>query len=196
MGPARSGYRRIMIPKRPGLPARAASAVELAAVLDRVVKPLSRAVRVTLPAGAAKDLLTGSWLGHPLHPMLTDVPIGVWTSSLLLDVIGGRGGQQAADRLIAFGIAAALPTAASGIADWDDTRVTERRVGLVHAAANTSALALFSASLVARRRGRRQRGVLYSVAGAGALAVGGYLGGHLSYSLGVGVRRNPEQPRG
>lgn len=142
-----------------------------------------------LPAGAAKDALSGRWLGHPLHPMLTDVPIGAWTSSLLLDALGGRQSRGAADRLIAIGIVAAVPTAASGIADWGDTQARERRVGIVHAAANTIALSLFSASLVARRGQRRGRGVLFSVLGAGTLGAGGYLGGHLSYALGLGVDR-------
>ncbi|MHB8657927.1 MAG: DUF2231 domain-containing protein [Solirubrobacteraceae bacterium] len=172
--------------QRPGAPA-GITALEEAAVLDRLGNLLGRGVRAALSVGKAKDFLSGDWLGHPLHPMLTDIPIGVWTSSLLLDALGGPQSRQAVDRLIAIGIFSALPTAASGLADWSDTQVKGSRVGLVHAAANTGALALFSASLMARRDQRRAQGVLYSVAGAGALAVGGYLGGHLSYALGVGV---------
>lgn len=166
-----------------------AGRLERAEVLDRVAGPLTEAVRAVLPAGAAKDGLSGTWLGHPLHPTLTDIPIGAWTSSLLLDSVGGRQGRRSADLLIAIGIAAAVPTAASGIADWGDTQVGERRVGVVHAAANTTALALFCASLVARRGQRRRRGVVFSVLGTAALGAGGYLGGHLSYALGVGVDR-------
>jgi nitrite reductase/ring-hydroxylating ferredoxin subunit/uncharacterized membrane protein len=163
--------------------------IERASALDRLADPLTAAIRSLLPAGPLKDHLSGTWLGHTLHPLLTDLPIGAWTSSLMLDAIGGRQSRPAADRLIAIGIVAALPTAATGLADWGDTQPKERRVGLVHAAANTTALALFSASLLARRRGRRARGVALSLAGAGALSVGGYLGGHLTLARGLGVDR-------
>ena len=173
-----------------GSPADAAVAgIERATGLDRVADPLTAAVRSALPAGPLKASLSGTWLGHTLHPLLTDVPIGAWTSSLMLDAIGGPQSRTAADRLIAIGILAALPTAATGIADWGDTQPKERRVGLVHAAANTTALALFSGSLLARRRGRRARGIAFSLAGAGALGVGGYLGGHLVLARGLGVDR-------
>jgi len=167
----------------------AVARVEQEDALDRIADPVSAAVRDALPAGPVKDLLSGTSLGHTLHPLLTDIPIGAWASSLMLDAVGGRESRTAADRLIAIGILAALPTAATGTADWADTQSKERRVGLVHAAANSSALALFSASLLARRRGRRTRGVALSVAGIGALGVGGYLGGHLTYALGLGVDR-------
>ena len=167
----------------------AVTAIEQASALDRIADPLTKAVRSALPAGRLKDGLSGTWLGHTLHPLLTDVPIGAWTSSLILDAVGGRESQRAADRLIAVGILAALPTAATGIADWGDTQPKERRVGMVHAVANTTALALFSGSLLARGRGRRARGIALSLAGGGALGLGGYLGGHLSFALGLGVDR-------
>ncbi len=173
-----------------GLPVDAAIAgIEQASVLDRVADPVTAAVRSALPAGPLKDALSGTWLGHTLHPVLTDVPIGAWTGSLMLDAVGGPDSRAAADRLIAIGILAALPTAVTGISDWGDTQHKERRVGLVHAVANTTALVLFSGSLVARRRGRRARGVALSLAGAGALSIGGYLGGHLTFALGLGVDR-------
>jgi uncharacterized membrane protein len=130
-------------------------------------------VRRALPAGPLKDALSGTWLGHTLHPLLTDLPIGAWTSSLMLDAIGGPQSRTAAKRLIAIDILAALPTAATGVCDWGDTQPKERRVGLMHAAANTTALALFSTSLLARRHGRHGRGIALSLAAAGALGVGG-----------------------
>ena len=147
-------------------------------------------MRKVLKPGAVKDLLSGTFLGHPLHPMLTDVPIGTWTSAVILDLVGGRESQRAADLLIGTGVAAALPTAASGYSDWADTvqgNPSARRIGLVHAASNVSALALYSASLIARRRGRRGRGVALALSGLGALGLGGHLGGHLSYAEAVGV---------
>ncbi|MGI8429920.1 MAG: Rieske 2Fe-2S domain-containing protein [Solirubrobacteraceae bacterium] len=172
---------------------RATLAIERAAALDRVADPLSAAVRRALPAGSLKDLLSGTWLGHTLHPLLTDIPIGAWVSSLILDAIGGRHSATASDRLIAVGIVAAVPAAITGTADWGDTQPKERRVGIVHAVANVSALALYSASLLARRRGRRALGIAFSVAGAGALGAGGQLGGHLAFVRGLGVDRTAFQ---
>jgi nitrite reductase/ring-hydroxylating ferredoxin subunit/uncharacterized membrane protein len=158
--------------------------------LDGVAKPVGKLVRDTVPAGPVKDALSGVVLGHPLHPLLTDVPIGTWTSALLLDWIGGRGGQQAADRLIGVGLLATVPTVATGLTEWADSEVGDpgvRRVGLVHAAANLSATVLFGASLVARRRGARGMGKLLALAGGTLLGAGGQLGGHLAYAEGIGV---------
>jgi nitrite reductase/ring-hydroxylating ferredoxin subunit/uncharacterized membrane protein len=170
-------------------PLAAAEAIERADRLDPVGDALTGAIRRVLPAGATKDLLSGTWIGHALHPLLTDIPIGAWTSSVVLDWIGGRRARPAADKLIALGILAAVPASVTGAADWGDTQPKERRVGLVHAAANTAALALYCCSLAQRRRGHRIRGRTLSLVGAGALGVGGYLGGHLVFVHGLGVDR-------
>jgi uncharacterized membrane protein len=162
--------------------------LERAQGLDRAVGVLESIVRVAIPDGRARALLRGSWQGHALHPLLTDVPIGAWTSSLILDFAGGSSAEHAADLLLGVGILAVAPTAASGWSDWSETLTPEqRRVGLVHAAANITAASLFSASLLRRRKGRRTVAKLLSVAGAGALGVGGYLGGHLSHARSVGT---------
>jgi nitrite reductase/ring-hydroxylating ferredoxin subunit len=158
--------------------------------LDGPAERVSAAVRGALGPGALKDALSGTWLGHALHPLLTDLPIGTWTSANLLDLFGGPGTERAAERLIGVGIATALPTAATGWTDWADTTLTServRRIGVVHALANTASLALYGLSWTARKRGHRRRGVALALAGAGALAVGGQLGGHMSYGRGVGV---------
>jgi nitrite reductase/ring-hydroxylating ferredoxin subunit/uncharacterized membrane protein len=158
--------------------------------LDAPAKRLGKAVRSILPAGPVKDVLSGTPLGHPLHPLLTDVPIGSWTSAVVLDWIGGSESRTAARRLVATGILAALPTAAAGYSDWADTEVgneTVRRTGLVHAAANITALSMFTASYFARRRGGGGR--MLALAGAGAAAAGGHLGGHLTFVEGVGVNQ-------
>jgi uncharacterized membrane protein len=154
--------------------------------LDRVAVPGQRAVDVVLDDGR-KDLLRGRWLGHPVHPLFVALPIGSWLNASLLDLVGGRRSAPAADLLVGFGVVAALPTAATGVADWSDTTGEARRVGLVHAAANVAALGLLTSSWVARRRGRRLRGVALALAGNAAISVGGYLGGHLAYRQGVGV---------
>lgn len=157
--------------------------------IDRVGDPVASAVKSAIGPGAAKDTLSGVPIGHPLHPALTDVVIGAWTSATLLDLLGGRASRPGADRLVSVGIAAAVPTALSGATDWADTIGAERRVGAVHAAANSAALACFVASRAARARGRRRTGVALSLVGAGVMTAGGVLGGHLSFSLGVGVNQ-------
>ena len=116
-----------------------------------------------------KDALAGTWLGHALHPMLTDVVIGTFLSATLLDVVGGDEDGEAGARLIGIGMAAYLPTALSGVNDWADTEPVDdgiRRAGLVHAWSNATALALYALSLKARRNGNRGRARALSVAGA------------------------------
>jgi nitrite reductase/ring-hydroxylating ferredoxin subunit/uncharacterized membrane protein len=151
---------------------------------------LQEAVGKAVPNGSPlKDFLSGTWLGHPLHPPLTDVVIGAWTSALLLDLFAGEDSAEAADRLVAVGIAAAVPTASAGLSDWADVRGGARRVGVVHALGNTTALLLHTLSWFARRRGKRGRGVALSAAGYGLATVSAWLGGHLSFAQGVGVNQ-------
>jgi nitrite reductase/ring-hydroxylating ferredoxin subunit/uncharacterized membrane protein len=171
--------------------------LEQAEALDAPAKIIARKVRQTLAPKGLKDAVSGTWLGHPVHPPLTDLVIGTFTSASLLDLVAPRTGERAARWLIAVGIAAAVPTAVSGISDWADTELadeTVRRVGLVHAGANDAALLLYGASLVARRRGKRGKGVLLGFAGAAALQAGGYLGGHMSFVRGVGVNQTAFDP--
>ena len=157
--------------------------------LDGPAEKLAAAVGRIGP-GALKDALSGTWLGHALHPFLTDLPIGTWTSAAVLDVLGGEESAPAAERLVGLGVAAALPTALTGMTEWADTQRSDkevRRIGVVHAAANTVALACFAASFAARRAGKQRQGKLLGFGGIAALTVGGHLGGHLSYAKGVGV---------
>jgi uncharacterized membrane protein len=167
-----------------------AARLESVEALDGVGRTAGRVVRGLIPDGAPKDALSGAWLGHALHPILTDIPIGTWTSAVLLDWTGGKESQSAADRLLLTGLLAAGVTAGTGWSDWADAEqgnAAVRRSGLVHAAANATAIALMVGSYVARKRGERGRGKLLSLAGSSALGAGGWLGGHLSYTLGVGV---------
>jgi nitrite reductase/ring-hydroxylating ferredoxin subunit/uncharacterized membrane protein len=161
-----------------------------AEALDSVAKPVGTAVAKVVTPGPVKDVLSGTWLGHPLHPMLTDIPIGSWTSAFVLDLVGGKRARPAADTLIGFGVLTALPTAAAGLADWSDTYGAEQRIGVAHAAGNVTATALYFLSWRARRRGKRVRGLALSFLGAGAATAGAYLGGHLVYRKGVGADRN------
>jgi uncharacterized membrane protein len=165
--------------------------LESVEVLDGLGRSTGRVVRALIPAGAPKDALSGAWLGHAVHPILTDIPIGAWTSSVVLDWTGGKDSRSAADRLVLTGVLAAGATVATGWSDWADAEQASaavRRSGLVHAAANATATALMIGSYRARKRGARGRGRLLSLAGSAALGAGGWLGGHLSYTLGAGVR--------
>jgi nitrite reductase/ring-hydroxylating ferredoxin subunit/uncharacterized membrane protein len=161
------------------------------AALDPVGKALGSAARSLFRPRGLKEALSGSWLGHPLHPVLTDVTIGTFTSAILLDWLGGRENRSASQRLIGLGLLSAAPVVASGYSDWGDTEVGNeavRRIGVVHAASNATAASLFAASWAARRRG--EDGRLLALAAATALTAGGYLGGHLSFAEGVGVDRH------
>lgn len=157
-------------------------------LLDTAVAPFKTAVERILPAGSArKEVLNGRWLGHPLHPVLTDVTIGAWTCSFLLDLLAPRRSRAASRRLVALGVLSAAPTALAGLADWSDLDRPEQRVGVVHAAGNTLALVTFAASWRARRRGHHLRGKALGLLGATIATAAGYLGGYLVYRRGVGV---------
>ena len=158
--------------------------------LDKVAEPLSNAVSTVIRHGVVKDALSGTWMGHPLHPLLTDVTIGAWTSAFVLDVFGSESAEEAADTLVGVGVASAVPTVLSGYSDWADLYGAERRLGLVHALSNAGAIACYGLSWLARRRGDRSRGLALSFLGATVATVGGYLGGHLAYRQGVNVDRN------
>jgi nitrite reductase/ring-hydroxylating ferredoxin subunit/uncharacterized membrane protein len=159
--------------------------VEHARFLDRIADAVSAAVRTIVPAGPVKDLASGTPTAHPLHPPLTDVTIGTFSAATVLDLAGGD--ARTTRRLIGLGVLAALPTVYAGASDWAHTSAAERRVGLVHASVNALAVSCFSASWLSRRRGRNPAAVGLSLGGCALLAVGGSLGGHLAYGMGVGV---------
>ena len=179
------------------LPVRLVRKVEHAQGLDEAGASIGKTVRGTLGPGALKDALSGTWLGHALHPLMTDLVIGSFLSATTLDMLGGDSDGKAAQRLIAVGLASYPPTALTGAHDWADTEVVDpriRRVGLSHAALNATALALYATSLSARRRGRSGRGKLLGYTGAAALAAGGYLGAHMSFVQGVGPNQTAFDP--
>jgi len=163
--------------------------IETAEALDAPAQAAGKQIREVLSAGPVKDALSGTWLGHALHPMLTDVVIGSFTGASLLDLLAPGDDGTASRRLIGLGLAAYLPTAAAGANDWADSEAVDdavRRVGLVHAGANALGATLYALSLRARRRGNRGRGAVLGFAGMGVMMAGGYLGGHLTLSRGVG----------
>lgn len=153
--------------------------------LDRPAEALAAALRSVVRRGPVEDALTGTALGHPLHPVLIAFPIGSWAAATVLD--GARADCRVRRLLVGLGVLAAVPTALSGASDWLSTAGPARRVGLAHAAGNSGALALETASWLARGRGRHATGTMLSLAATGLLGAGIWLGEHLVYGLGVGV---------
>ncbi len=144
----------------------------------------------------AKDFLNGVWLGHPLHPVITDVPVGAWTITQLFDLVSiargdDKGLDAASDLALGAGVVAAVGAAITGLTDWSDGNGSIRRMGMAHALINTGGLALNMTSL-ALRMGGKNRGVARSLSASGYLlnALAAYVGGDLVYSLGQAVNRD------
>ncbi|MFC7990501.1 Rieske 2Fe-2S domain-containing protein [Streptomyces pilosus] len=158
---------------------------------DAAIDKLTRGVRA-LPLGRARDALHGRWLGHPLHPLMVQVPIGSWMSAAVLDLWPGR--SREAGLLVGVGLAAAGPAALAGAVDWAELRRPQTRVGLVHAVANATAVGLYGASLVCRLAGRARAGRAYGFLGLTAVGAAGMLGGHLAYRQASGANHAEEVP--
>jgi nitrite reductase/ring-hydroxylating ferredoxin subunit/uncharacterized membrane protein len=166
-----------------------AGALERARFLDPPAD-LLQGLAHRVATGGLKDLLSGTPIGHPMHPALVVVPIGSVVGSTVLDLTGGDRG--ASRRLVGLAVVSAAPAALTGLSDWSDTSGAERRLGLVHALSNTVGLGLLGASWAARRRvgrsaGLRDPGTVLSLTALGVIGFSGWLGGHLAYALGVGV---------
>jgi len=165
--------------------------------LDSAARTVQAALAPVLgPSGnkRVKDALYGTWLGHPLHPALVSLPLGFWTSTAVLDVAGL---DRGADLSLRLGLLSALGAVASGAAQWQDTQelVKPRRLGVLHAALNMAAVALYGTSWGLRARGSRTAGVAVAMAGLAIVAGSAWLGGDLAYDLGIGVNRTAfEEP--
>ncbi len=155
------------------------------AAFDKVIEPARRAVRAVLRPQAVTNLLHGTWLGHTLHPVLVQVPVGTWISAGLLDTVPRF--RPAATVLIGTGMAAAVPAALSGAADWSQQEIGVRRLGAIHALANTAALGLYAGSLVARGKGRDGLGLALSYSALGLATGSAAIGGHMSYAQSAGA---------
>lgn len=158
---------------------------------DRVIDRVRRAVHA-LPLGPGRDILHGRWLGHPMHPLMVQVPIGTWFSAAVLDLLPGQ--RRGACALVGVGLAAAAPAAAAGWVDWADLQRQQMRVGLVHAATNITAVALYAGSFTARTQGRTRLGKALGFAGLAAVSLGGAIGGHLAYRQASGANHAEAVP--
>lgn len=168
--------------------------------LDPPSHGLQHALESTFDRGGAlgklvENALHGTWMGHALHPVLTDIPVGAWTVAQILDLLEGWSGKDeygpGADMALLIGFLGALGAAATGLTDWKDTNGDERRIGLVHGVFNIGATALYGGSLLARSRGDRGQGRVLAAAGYSAALLGAMLGGDLVYRLGIGVSHAP-----
>jgi nitrite reductase/ring-hydroxylating ferredoxin subunit/uncharacterized membrane protein len=166
--------------------------------LDGAAESLTTAVRGAYDglgdAGRiAKNALHGTWLGHPLHPVFTDLPIGAWTTAVVLDVAEDctrdRGYGRAADVAIGVGLAGALGAAVTGLTDWSDTSGESKRLGLIHGVLNLMATSLYAASLAMRRGGQRESGRAVGLAGLALAYTSSYLGGALVFRDRIGVNQ-------
>ncbi|WP_432994571.1 DUF2231 domain-containing protein [Dactylosporangium sp. CA-233914] len=167
--------------------------LEGARTLDPAAGVLRRLARATAGRDRLRPALHGDWFGHPLHPAVVQFPVGAWMSAVVLDALPGRdtpGARHAATALVAAGCAGALPAVATGTAEYTTLDPAQRRVAVVHSAANATALGLFAASVLARVLGRHGWGRALSRTGLGVAGVGAYLGGHLTFAQGAGVQRD------
>ena len=176
--------------------------VEALPFLDGIAERVQPKVQEAVEAGGtkARNVLDGVWFEAPLHPALTDVPIGSWTAALIFDgldlVTGKQPVRNAADASIAVGVVGALGAAATGLSDWRYLSGGSRRMGVVHGLLNTIGLVLSVVSLVLRATGRRNAGRITFLAGYSVSGMAAHLGGELSYNYGVRVNRNTFVPDG
>ncbi|MEO8906829.1 MAG: Rieske (2Fe-2S) protein, partial [Microbacteriaceae bacterium] len=160
--------------------------------LDPIANTVRKIVDASLRPRWLRDMLHGVPLGHPLHPLAVQVPLGTWVSAAVLDALPGT--DRAARILIGVGVASAVPAAVAGYNDWSKLHEQQLRVGLVHSAANLLATGLYAASFILRTRGKRDLGKLLGYAGLTVATAGGFLGGHLTYRQAAGVNHTEDVP--
>jgi nitrite reductase/ring-hydroxylating ferredoxin subunit/uncharacterized membrane protein len=172
--------------------------IQQQAWLDAVGGPLQEWINGLFAHGGllgkpAKNFLNGTWLGHPLHPVITDVPIGAWVCTFVLDIAAGlsdsRDLETAADLTLATGLAASIGAASTGWTDWSDTYGKDRKVGLLHGLTMVAAVVTYASALTARLVGARRTGVMLANTGLAIASAGAYLGGDEVFDLGYSVNR-------
>lgn len=144
-----------------------------------------------------RNFLNGTWLGEPLHAVLTDIPIGAWTVAMIFDaldlIFNSDEFAAAADGSIAIGLVGAAGAAVTGMTDWSDVDPPARRVGFIHGLLNISATALFTTSLILRKKKSRTNGRIAAAAGYALMSYAAHLGGKMVYEHRVGVDRTAGQ---
>ncbi|MCL4850707.1 MAG: Rieske 2Fe-2S domain-containing protein [Bryobacteraceae bacterium] len=167
--------------------------------LEPVEETVQQAVETAVESAgpAVANALYGTWLGHPLHPVLTDIPLGAWTAAVVLDALdsrdGGKGLKRGADAAVALGLMGAVGSAITGFTDWHKITGKPHRIGLVHGLLNTIGTGLFAASYICRRRRDRESGRRLAILGYAAAGMAAHLGGHLVYREKIGVDHAPKE---
>jgi nitrite reductase/ring-hydroxylating ferredoxin subunit/uncharacterized membrane protein len=173
-------------------------AIDRQAWLDLPARRLQAALHKVFDVLGHKtaDLLHGTWLGHPVHSVLTDIPTGAYTVVMVLDAMEMSTGKKAfgkgADAALNVGLVGAVGSAVTGLTDWQHTSGHSRRIGMTHALLNSTALVLYLSSLAARKSRNRQLGWGLSMAGYLLTTGAAYLGGHLVYADRIGVNHSPK----
>jgi nitrite reductase/ring-hydroxylating ferredoxin subunit/uncharacterized membrane protein len=171
--------------------------------LDKLSQPFQKWVLQLFgqpgePQRKVKDALNGTWLGHALHPVFTDVPLGSWSGTLLLDLLWlaneDEGVARGADTTVGLGLLGATASALTGVADWSDLYDTDLRVGFLHGLLNGGITLTYFASWLLRLTGKRRAGIAVSAAGYLTALLSAYLGGELVFAKGVGVNHDAFAP--
>jgi hypothetical protein len=166
---------------------QALSSVESLRRVDAPARALQHRLRRVLPDGPAIKALAGSWVGHPVHPILVLMPVGSWLSVGVLDLLPNQ--QSAARKLALTGVVSAVPALLTGAVEFRELDERQRRVGFVHALTNLAASGCYLTSYGLRRAGHTGGGKVWALLGLAAVGLGGSLGGHLTYAQGAGVFR-------
>ena len=170
--------------------------VEALPFLDKISDAVQPGVQKAVDAGGTttRNALDGVWLEAPLHPVMTDVPIGSWTAALVFDGLDfasdNKAVRHAADATLVFGTVGAIGAAITGLSDWRYLSGGSRRMGIAHGLFNTIGLVLSVVSLIQRAAGRRNAGRLTFLTGYSISGMAAHLGGELSYHYGLRVDRN------
>lgn len=170
--------------------------------VEKLVKDLVGSTKP--PPRPLKSFLNGTWLGHPLHPVMTDVPIVAWLLTSLFDLIwlisANANWVVPASRItVIIGLLGALAAAATGLTDWSDTYGAERSVGWNHALFNISATILYFLSLILRLLAPGGDSFIAAVvgfAGFGCVTYAAYLGGEMVFAKGTSVNRTAWEAAG
>jgi nitrite reductase/ring-hydroxylating ferredoxin subunit/uncharacterized membrane protein len=141
------------------------------------------------PIRPIKDLLSGRWLGHPLHAAITDIPIGALLVSVVLDLLSQ---PIAADVALLLAVLFMLAAAVSGAADYVDTDGTARVRATLHSTLMGIALLALVVSLILRAGGPADRTLPMALSIVAFLIVsaGAFVGGEVVFALGNMVSRH------
>ena len=173
---------------------RLTESIEHASVLDRAVDLDRKVVRALARPRALRQLLHGVPFGHPVHPLMVQVPLGAWISAAVLDLIGGKGNAKAAKTLVGVGLVSSGSASLAGYVDWSELDREQLRTGWVHQAVNWVGISLYGVSWWQRKHGNHGAGKAFGFAALAVVGVGGYLGGHLAYRQRAGVSDHGEVP--